>query len=78
MIFPEAILHSGKVKRTLRTKIITSWKSRLDRASKNTIGMELLYPREGELAAKGHAAYRSAASARAQHVVGIIDFNIQY
>lgn len=63
---------------TLRTKIIKSRRSRLDRASKNIIGMEVLYPAESESAAKGHAVYQSAASATAKYVIGIIDFNIQY
>lgn len=51
---------------TLRIKIIKSWRSRLDRASKNIIGMEVLYPGESESAAKGHAVYQSAASATAK------------
>lgn len=74
MIFPKAFIQEGKDHTD--NKIIKNWKSRLDRDSKNTIGIDLLYPREGESAAKNLAAYQLAASAIAKQVLGIIDFNI--
>lgn len=74
MIFPKAFIQEGKDHTD--NKIIKNWKLRLDRDSKNTIGIDLLYPMEGESAAKNLAAYQLAASAIAKQVLGIIDFNI--